>query len=312
MSTSTHPITILSDLDVEDAFSSTHSPNYIPASPDYFTASLGNTSSDPSDDLSKYLLASLAISPFHDDPYIKVMQAYNATSNESLFPPPQVPIAPPTVLPSSPVLPPLLDSQDFFFPKRFYHLINDPVSYHPPLLIFLPHLRMAPKRTSTSATPTMNQAAIRKLVYDSVVAALEAQAATMANTGNTNRNTRQSETLIAKKCISALISPSISYVFVEITNPSIGADNCPLMLEKDMYDSEVEGVTRLKKYSELSAAEAIQADCDVKATNIILQGLPPEVYALVSTHKVAKELWERIQMLLQGTSLTKQERECKL
>nr|GEY72035.1 hypothetical protein [Tanacetum cinerariifolium] len=123
-----------------------------------------------------------------------------------------------------------------------------------------------------------------------------------------------------------------------------GADNRPPMLEKDMYDSwksrmelymlnrqhgrmilesveqgpliwpsvEVEGVTRLKKYSELSAAEAIQADCDVKATNIILQGLPPEVYALVSTHKVAKELWERIQMLMQGTSLTKQERECKL
>nr|GFA32208.1 hypothetical protein [Tanacetum cinerariifolium] len=75
---------------------------------------------------------------------------------------------------------------------------------------------------------------------------------------------------------------------------------------------EEDEVTRLKKYSELSAAEAIQADCDVKATNIILQGLPPKVYALVSTYKVAKELWERIQMLLQGTSLTKQERECKL
>nr|GEW94546.1 hypothetical protein [Tanacetum cinerariifolium] len=87
-----------------------------------------------------------------------------------------------------------------------------------------------------------------------------------------------------------------------------GVDNRPSMLEKDMYDSwksrmelymlnrqhgrmilesvepgpliwppvEVEGVTRLKKYSELSAAEAIQADCDVKATNIILQGLPLE------------------------------------
>nr|GFA50025.1 hypothetical protein [Tanacetum cinerariifolium] len=75
---------------------------------------------------------------------------------------------------------------------------------------------------------------------------------------------------------------------------------------------EVEGVTRLKKYSKLSAAEAIQADCDVKATNIILQGLPPEVYALVSTHKITKELWERIQLLMQGTSLTKHERECKL
>ncbi|GJU66195.1 hypothetical protein Tco_1252454 [Tanacetum coccineum] len=53
-------------------------------------------------------------------------------------------------------------------------------------------------------------------------------------------------------------------------------------------------------------------DCDIKATNIILQGLPPEVYALVSNHKVAKELWERIQLLMQGTSLTKQERKCKL
>nr|GEV35249.1 hypothetical protein [Tanacetum cinerariifolium] len=123
-----------------------------------------------------------------------------------------------------------------------------------------------------------------------------------------------------------------------------GADNCPPMLEKDMYDSwksimelymlnrqhgrmilefvengpllwptvKKNGVTRPKKYSELSATEAIQADCDVKATNIILQGLPPEVYALVSNHKVAKELWERIQLLMQGTSLTKQKRECKL
>nr|GEW00428.1 hypothetical protein [Tanacetum cinerariifolium] len=68
-------------------------------------------------------------------------------------------------------------------------------------------------------------------------------------------------------------------------------------------------VTRPKKYSELSITEAIQADCDVKATNIILQGLLPEVYALVSNDKVTKELWERIQLLMQGTSLTKQERE---
>nr|GEZ01685.1 hypothetical protein [Tanacetum cinerariifolium] len=124
-----------------------------------------------------------------------------------------------------------------------------------------------------------------------------------------------------------------------------GADNRPPMLEKDMYDSwksrmklymmnrqhgrmilesvengpllwpttEENRVTRPKKYFELSATEAIQADCDVKETNIILQGLPPEVYALVSNHKVAKELWERILLEdMQGTSLTKQGRECKL
>ncbi|GJR52467.1 retrovirus-related pol polyprotein from transposon TNT 1-94 [Tanacetum coccineum] len=71
---------------------------------------------------------------------------------------------------------------------------------------------------------------------------------------------------------------------------------------------EENGMTRPMKYSELSATKAIQADCDIKATNIILQGLLTEVYALVSNHKVAKELWERIQLLMQGTSLTKQER----
>ncbi|GKD93600.1 hypothetical protein Tco_1373437 [Tanacetum coccineum] len=70
---------------------------------DYFPASPGNTSPDPSDDLCKYLLASLAISPFHNDPYMKVMQAYNATSDESSIPPPQAPIAPPTILPPSPI-----------------------------------------------------------------------------------------------------------------------------------------------------------------------------------------------------------------
>ncbi|GJX81089.1 hypothetical protein Tco_0329238 [Tanacetum coccineum] len=119
MSSSTHPIIVPSDYDVEDAFSSTHSPDYIPALPDYFPASPGNTSPNPSDDLSKYRLASLAISPFHDDPYMKVMQAYNATCNESPIPPLQAPIAPLTVLPPSSVLPlsPMFDPQNFFLPE---------------------------------------------------------------------------------------------------------------------------------------------------------------------------------------------------
>ncbi|GJR11872.1 hypothetical protein Tco_0794524 [Tanacetum coccineum] len=96
-----YPIIVPSDVDVEDAFSSTTTPNYTPASPDYSPASPRNTSPNPSDDLSKYLLASLAISPFYEDPYMKVMQAYNATTNESPIPLPQAPIAPPTVLPPS-------------------------------------------------------------------------------------------------------------------------------------------------------------------------------------------------------------------
>ncbi|GJU86347.1 hypothetical protein Tco_1293893 [Tanacetum coccineum] len=98
----------------------------------------------------------------------------------------------------------------------------------------------------------------------------------------------------------------------------LGADNRPPMLEKDIYDSwksrmDLYMMNRQHGRMILESVEnAIQADCDVKATHIILQELPPEVYALVSNHRIAKELWERIQLLMQGTSLTKQERECKL
>nr|GEY93593.1 reverse transcriptase domain-containing protein [Tanacetum cinerariifolium] len=49
--------------------------------------------------------------------------------------------------------------------------------------------RMPPKRASTSKASAMTQAAIRKLVADIVTVALEAQAATMANDNNPNRNT---------------------------------------------------------------------------------------------------------------------------
>ncbi|GKC58876.1 hypothetical protein Tco_1086474, partial [Tanacetum coccineum] len=49
------------------------------------------------------------------------------------------------------------------------------------------------------------------------------------------------------------------------------------------------GVTRLKKYAELSPIEKNQADCDVKETNIILQGLPTDIYSLVNHHRVSKD-----------------------
>ncbi|GJW62317.1 hypothetical protein Tco_0111652 [Tanacetum coccineum] len=74
-----------------------------------------------------------------------------------------------------------------------------------------------------------------------------------------------------------------------------GANNRPPMLDNDL-----EWVTRTKKYVELSVAEKIQADCDMKATNIILQGLPADIYSLVNHHRVAKDLWERVQLLMQA------------
>ncbi|GKC86147.1 hypothetical protein Tco_1141864 [Tanacetum coccineum] len=66
-----------------------------------------------------------------------------------------------------------------------------------------------------------------------------------------------------------------------------GVDNRPPMILESVEHSpliwptiEENRVTRTKKYAELSAAEKIQADYDMKATNIILQGLPYNIYSL--------------------------------
>ncbi|GJV66866.1 hypothetical protein Tco_1482375 [Tanacetum coccineum] len=92
-----------------------------------------------------------------------------------------------------------------------------------------------------------------------------------------------------------------------------GADNRPPMLEKDMYDSwksRMELYMMNRQHGRM-ILESVENGPLIWPT-IEENGLPPEVYALVSNHRIAKELWERIQLLMQGTSLTKQERECKL
>ncbi|GJY72456.1 hypothetical protein Tco_0476159 [Tanacetum coccineum] len=91
------------------------------------------------------------------------------------------------------------------------------------------------------------------------------------------------------------------------------------MLEKHLYDSwksRMELYIMNRPHGRMILAsvekETIQAGCDIKAINIILQGRPTKIYALVSQHRVANDIWEKIKLLMQGTSLTKQERECKL
>nr|GEX84505.1 reverse transcriptase domain-containing protein [Tanacetum cinerariifolium] len=58
---------------------------------------------------------------------------------------------------------------------------------------------MPPKRTSTSEAPAITQAVIRQLIADVIAAALEAQAATIENIDNTNRNTGSRETHVVKR-----------------------------------------------------------------------------------------------------------------
>ncbi|GJZ11416.1 hypothetical protein Tco_0546175 [Tanacetum coccineum] len=99
MSSRNHPTS-----DIEDAFSSNF-PDYIPASPDYSLTSPGNTySSSSNNSFGLVPIASPTLSLFHDDPYMKVMQAYYAKES---------PIPPPTIVPPSSMLSPMFNPQEF-------------------------------------------------------------------------------------------------------------------------------------------------------------------------------------------------------
>ncbi|GKF02098.1 hypothetical protein Tco_0029021, partial [Tanacetum coccineum] len=103
-----------------------------------------------------------------------------------------------------------------------------------------------------------------------------------------------------------------------------GADNCPPMLERIINGPFQFGTvevpatlntpasTRHRTIDDLTKAEKIREACDIRATNIILQGLPPEVYTHVNHHKVAKEIWDKVKLLIEGLKLSLQERESKL
>ncbi|GJY39848.1 hypothetical protein Tco_0426212 [Tanacetum coccineum] len=199
-----YPIIVPSNFDIEDVFSSTNTPDYTPASPDYSSASPGNTSSDPSEDLSKDLLALLAISPFYDDPYMKVMQAYDATNNESPIPPPRDLIAPSTILPPSPVFEigessykTHLERHEEQIETIFNHLDELPLERIEHMEDNIEDIMdiINDQDIEHTISPTL------PLDY-SLMSYLSGhtQAATMANTDNANRNTRQGETPIARKC----------------------------------------------------------------------------------------------------------------
>nr|GEZ62208.1 hypothetical protein [Tanacetum cinerariifolium] len=103
----------------------------------------------------------------------------------------------------------------------------------------------------------------------------------------------------------------------------VGAENRPPMLDKSMMmlDSIHNGPliypivkkyrqTRPKKYSKLTEAQQLQDDCDVQATNIIIHGLPPDVYVLVNHQETTKDIWDKVKLLMKGTEVSYQEREC--
>ncbi|GKB42887.1 hypothetical protein Tco_1380656 [Tanacetum coccineum] len=104
MSSPNHPTS-----NIEDAFSSNFL-DYIPALPDYVPASLRKTYSISSNNsFGLVSIASPTLLLFHDDPYMKVMQAFYAKES---------PIPPPTIVPPSPILSSMFNSQEFFLPEE--------------------------------------------------------------------------------------------------------------------------------------------------------------------------------------------------
>ncbi|GJY15925.1 hypothetical protein Tco_0386347 [Tanacetum coccineum] len=53
-------------------------------------------------------------------------------------------------------------------------------------------------------------------------------------------------------------------------------------------------------------------NADIQATNIIHQGLPKDIYSLINHYTDAKDIWDNVKMLLEGSELTKEDRESQL
>ncbi|GJX42951.1 integrase, catalytic region, zinc finger, CCHC-type containing protein [Tanacetum coccineum] len=79
-----------------------------------------------------------------------------------------------------------------------------------------------------------------------------------------------------------------------------GSENRPLMLEKGMYDS---WKTRIILYIRGKK----NGEIDIKSVNILLLGLPVDIYTLINHYQTAKEMWDLIKELMEGTEMTKQE-----
>ncbi|GKD35153.1 retrovirus-related pol polyprotein from transposon TNT 1-94 [Tanacetum coccineum] len=72
------------------------------------------------------------------------------------------------------------------------------------------------------------------------------------------------------------------------------------------------GPERPRTYDDLNDNDKKRFDADVRATNIVLQGLPKDIYKLINHNIEAKAIWDNVKMLLAGSELTKEDRESQL
>ncbi|GKC68262.1 hypothetical protein Tco_1100860 [Tanacetum coccineum] len=102
-----------------------------------------------------------------------------------------------------------------------------------------------------------------------------------------------------------------------------GGENRPPMLEKCMYDcwktriwiyikGKENDEKRAQIVEDLSPKEKLRYYSDIKAVNILLLGLPVDIYTLINHYQTTKEISDRVKELMEDADLTLQEHESKL
>nr|GEU84400.1 hypothetical protein [Tanacetum cinerariifolium] len=120
------------------------------------------------------------------------------------------------------------------------------------------------------------------------------------------------------------IVPSLGYEIRGSSAGFHGEDFDPIMHLPSMLDRTdfaswkqrirlyCRGPERPRVYSDLSPEEKERYNADIRATNILLQGLPKDIYTLINHYTDAKDIWHNVKMLLEGSELTKEDRESQL
>ncbi|GJW99115.1 retrovirus-related pol polyprotein from transposon TNT 1-94 [Tanacetum coccineum] len=69
---------------------------------------------------------------------------------------------------------------------------------------------------------------------------------------------------------------------------------------------------RPRVYSNLSPKDKERYNANIRATNILLHGLPKDIYSFINHYTDAKDILDNVKMLLEGSELTKEDRELQL
>ncbi|GJR55748.1 integrase, catalytic region, zinc finger, CCHC-type containing protein [Tanacetum coccineum] len=64
-----------------------------------------------------------------------------------------------------------------------------------------------------------------------------------------------------------------------------------------------QGPVRPRVLNDLSAEEKERYKADIHATNILLQGIPKDIYSLINHYTDAKDIWDNVKMILEGETI---------